>query len=163
MKTKTYKEDSWHFRLATVYGTESKSRLLDERTNINICEYSKFVLRGFISALLVAVLIGFTLGSLFDFGLELILHFQYGLPMDFNNIFVTYGMVFTISPVIIGVFYLIFKIIDLYQEHKRSPTTESFFFDAYSSFKEKFCFKVAFSPKKTTENKDLEEQNTSFK
>ena len=162
MKTKTYKEDSWHFRLATVYGTESKSRLLDERININICEYSKFVFRGFIAALLAAALIGFSLGSLFVFGLELILHFQYRSPIDFNNVFVTYGLVFATTPVIIGVLYLIFKIMDLYQEHKHS-TRESFFFDAYSSFKEKFCFKVAFSPKKITENKDLEEPDDSLK
>lgn len=131
---------SWHFRLATVYGT-MRAAYPDE----DLCSYVKSVLKGLLLVLFLVILGGGILGFLMGNTISWI------VASSVLGIIIEPNPQAAASIDILGVslfWYILHTIDNKYPKDlrwtKKYITAPSFIREAYSSFKEKTCVRLSF-------------------
>jgi hypothetical protein len=153
MKTETVNVNSWHYRLATTYGPQSKYEL--KYGDANLCAYIRSVIVGLLITLLI--IIGGVLGS-FAFALIPIIYvaasfIELGFHVPIDEYLVAIIVEFVILSAIgifwffeskthRKVFYGIQKVTQATGVSKVIPETPSFVKLAYRKFKEKTCYRL---------------------
>jgi len=153
MKTETVNVNSWHYRLATTYGPQSKYEL--EYGDANLCSYIRSVIVGLLITLLITIV-----GIMASFAFILvpviyiaasILEIGVHLPFDEYLVFILLELViisiigvfwFFESNTHRKVFYGIQKVTQASGVAKVIPETPSFMKLAYRKFKEKTCYRL---------------------
>lgn len=128
----TFNKNSWHYRLATVYGP-----MYFFQDEVDICTYTRYVCLGLLASFITLGLLAVNSVGLLDLGLWL--YFNYlGYEVDFIG-----PAMFPIIFLLVGfIFGLVWIISALYGEVRTS--TPSFIKQSYYSWKDRYCFKVRF-------------------
>lgn len=153
MKADTFSINSWHARLATVYGPMYESRLVGEWADedIDFCEYVRAVIRGAIYAMALAVLAGLVAWGVGDALAWLAAWAMQGYPDKPELpgaliIFLVGGGVALICfvGILFGIVTQFRKLKDQVWTKSKEVSKPSFLAEAYSSFKGKYCKRIRF-------------------
>lgn len=149
MDTLNVSKKSWHYRLATTYGLESKFNIINDETDI--CSYSRSVIIGII---IVLVIIG--VGTVCAYPIsQALLWLGFCVAslefIDLLNIgLVAIGVLEIVGLLLYAIVYSLFtvimkvmvKIAKKFPRKEKVETPPGFMVQAYRSFKGKYCIKV---------------------
>jgi len=148
MKTATFSDQSWHYRLAR-FADEHHERKLDD-----ICGYTRAVLSGLWWFVMCTTLAGLLLTSTGD----LLTWFVVGITINFVELNAQALMACIVWGVLAGLFAWagIHILVDEWRKKREQvdvPKSEpSFVSEAYDAFKNKYCFKVEIIKEKKNES-----------
>ncbi len=145
MDTFNVSSKSWHYRLATTYGFETQFDI--SNNNVDICSYSRSVVFGTISALLLTaagVMIGAPVSQVLLWLGVCVVNNSFVDPLNARMIAV--GMVeilgVSLYVVLSSLYKVIKKVSKKFPRKEKQETSPSFVVQAYHSFKDKYCVKV---------------------
>lgn len=146
MKTLEFNRQSWHYRIATVYGN-----LRPWEDNTDLCSYTQSVMLGFVSLVLI---IAFSVAFLFpisDLIMGLVFSIVYGtwIMSQIGAFTIFFIAVFTVGFSIVILVNMIAEFgngVSSIARNKDS-TNHGFIVHAYKSFTEKYCVGVSISDK----------------
>lgn len=145
MEAKSFDENSWHFRLATVYGPEYRWNLINNGSDI--CSYTRAVLSGILLVIAIVAMGTFVGFSLMSTVLVAVVYLLTGqLAYD------EWAVGFIIGGVILSILFAGIPLVGyMYEQYHRWPSEKrrssklSFITEAYNSWKQKMCYKISFS------------------
>lgn len=156
MESITLKKNSWHYRLATVYGNWDP---LWDGEMCDICSYSRKVTYGAIRAVIVAAVLGFVAATFADFALYLQVAGGTNdfVPPHFMGVFGMILSAFTIAVSVItsiafSLVWLVKQGIEWFMDQDiadkiadaLAKCKPSFLSAWYRSYKDKVCFRINF-------------------
>jgi hypothetical protein len=153
MKTETVNVNSWHYRLATTYGPQSKYEL--SYGDANLCAYIRSVIVGLLIVLLITILgsllslafigapIIYIIASILEIGVHLPIDEYFAIILiELVLVFIFGVFCFFETNIHRKVFYGIQKVTQATGVSKVIPETPSFVKLAYRKFKEKTCYRL---------------------
>lgn len=139
------KKDSWHYRLAYIYGSSQRDRDWFDHEASNICSYTRKVVWGAIKALIFACAIALFFSMIVDSFMYIYFmivgpFFDVHVLGIFPLVFVAFAT-FSVTLIILGnlVKAGLYKL-----SSKNTPKKPSFVIEAYKAFKGKYCSKLNF-------------------
>jgi len=142
MSDRSFSKDSWHYRLATVYQFDVFSTPKED-----ICGYVRQVIYGMFTASMISIVSAFFIWCLIQPWLYFFVDGWYK-PSGNNSMALAIGMTLYIMAFVIACILLYVGKIKVYlKEHTNWYNKEqkpSFIKQAYSSWKDKTCYKITF-------------------
>ena len=141
MKELNFNTDSWHYEIA------SKGGYSPYRNGLDICSYTRAILKSLVIGMLFGLMIALVGFVFFQVLFGLVFSLIYGtwimtmigeITLFFICIFAIGGLLLLIGMFILsGISYL-----------AKKPKSEAFIINAYMSWKDKYCVQINFNDKK---------------